>query len=59
VTKRKLGKDHLANSVGYKEGDEAWLFQPTHMKGKSPKLKSSWESPYRAVNQKNNVVYRI
>jgi hypothetical protein len=45
----KIWHDSLVSSVGYKEG----------MKGKSPKLQSSWEGPYRAVNQKNSVVYKI
>jgi hypothetical protein len=29
------------------------------MKGKSPKLQSSWEGLYRAVNRENNMVYKI
>jgi hypothetical protein len=29
------------------------------MKGKSPKLQSSWEGLYRLVTWINNVVYRI
>jgi hypothetical protein len=30
--------DILANCTGYQEGDNVWLYCPTHTKGKSPKL---------------------
>jgi hypothetical protein len=50
--------DRLANCVVYYEGDNVWLCQPTRMKGKSPKLESLWEGPYRIVSQIDNV-YRI
>jgi hypothetical protein len=36
-----------------------WLYRPTHTKGKSPKLQSSWDGPYKVVTQINDVVYRI
>jgi hypothetical protein len=48
----------LANCVGYHE-DNAWLYWPTRMKGKSPKLQSPWEGPYEVVTQINDVVYKI
>jgi hypothetical protein len=40
----KTWYDKLANSTGYQEGDRVWLYCPTHTKGKSPKLESSWEA---------------
>jgi hypothetical protein len=46
----KTRYDKLANSTGYQEGDRVWLYRPTHMKGKSPKLQSSWEGPYKIIN---------
>jgi hypothetical protein len=55
----KTWYNHLANSVGYQEGDNMWLYHPTHMKEKSPKLQSSWEGPYKVVTWINDVVYRI
>jgi hypothetical protein len=62
----KLASDHmktrydkLANSAGYQEGDRVWLYRPTRTKGKSPKLQSLWEGPYKVVNRINDVVYRI
>jgi hypothetical protein len=55
----KIRYDKLANSAGYQEGDRVWLYRPTRTKGKSPKLQSSWEGPYKVVNRINNVVHRI
>jgi hypothetical protein len=55
----KTRYDKLANSAGYQEGDKVWLYRPTCTKGKSPKLQSSWEGPYKVVNRINDVVYRI
>jgi hypothetical protein len=52
----KTRYDKLANSAGYQEGDRVWLYRPTRMKGKSPKLQSSWEGPYKAVTRINDVV---
>jgi hypothetical protein len=43
----KTSYDHLANSAGYQEGDQLWLYHPTCTKGESPMLQPSWESPYR------------
>jgi hypothetical protein len=50
--------DGLAKSAGYQEGDQAWLYRPTNIKGKSPKLQPPWKGPYRVVTQINAVVYR-
>jgi thymidylate synthase len=55
----KTRYDKLANSAGYQESDRVWLYHPTHTKGKSPKLQSSWEGPYKVVTRINDVVNRI
>jgi hypothetical protein len=55
----KTRYDKLANSAGYQQGDRVWLYRPTRTKGKSPKLQSSWEGPYKLVTRINDVVYRI
>jgi hypothetical protein len=55
----KTRYDKLANSTGYQEGGRVWLYRPTCTKGKSPKLQSLWEGPYKVVNRINDVVYRI
>jgi hypothetical protein len=48
--------DKLANSAGYHEGDRVWLYRLVRMKGRSPKLQSSWQGPYTVVTRINNVV---
>jgi hypothetical protein len=55
----KTHYDRLANCAGYHKGDKVWLYRPTHMKRKLPKLQSSWEDLYKAFTQINDVVYRI
>jgi hypothetical protein len=54
----KTRYDKFANSAGYHERDRVWLYRPTRTKGKSPKLQSSWDGPYKVVTR-INVVYRI
>jgi hypothetical protein len=39
----------LASFTGYHEGDNVWLYHPTCMKGKSPKLQSSWGGPFKII----------
>jgi hypothetical protein len=55
----KTRYDKLPNSAGYLEGERVWRYRPTHTKGKSHKLQSSWEGPYKVVTRINDVVYRI
>jgi hypothetical protein len=55
----KTRYDKLAKSAGYHEGNRVWLYRPTRTKGKSPKLQSSWDGPYKIVTRINDVVYRI
>jgi hypothetical protein len=54
----KTRYDKLANFAGYHEGDRVWLYRPTRTKGKSPKLQSSWDGPYKVVTR-INAVYKI
>jgi hypothetical protein len=49
----------LANCTVYHESDRVWLYRPTRTKGKSPKLQTSWEGPYKVFTRINDVVYRI
>jgi hypothetical protein len=55
----KTRDSRLANSAGHQEGDREWLYNPTHMKGKSLKPQSSWEGLYKVVIKIKDVVYRI
>ena len=45
--------DQLANSAGFQECDQVWFYHPTQKRGKSPKLQSSWDSPYNVATQIN------
>jgi hypothetical protein len=44
----KALQDRLANSAGFSEGDHLWPYRPTPKRGKTTKLQSSWEGPYRS-----------
>jgi hypothetical protein len=50
--------DRLTNSAVLQEGERVWLYRPTRMRGKSPKLQSCWEGPY-VITRINDMVYRI
>ncbi|KAI5728107.1 hypothetical protein M8J77_011685 [Diaphorina citri] len=52
-------KDVSVDSVGFKEGDLVWLYNPKRRKGHSPKLQQNWEGPYNVITRINDVVYRI
>jgi hypothetical protein len=51
--------DHLANTTGFQERDQVWLYCPTWIIKKQMKLQTSWESPYQVVTWINDLVYRI
>jgi hypothetical protein len=52
----KTQYDKLANCMGYQEGERVWLYRLTCTKGKSPKLQSSWEGPYKVITRINYVI---
>ena len=55
----KTRYDRRANISGFEEGTLVWLHQQTRRKGKSPKLQTRWEGPYKVVTRINDVTYRI
>jgi hypothetical protein len=55
----KTRYDKLAICAGYQEGDRVWLYRPTRTKGKSARLQSSWEGPYKVITTIYDVVYRV
>jgi hypothetical protein len=59
VDQMKARYDRPANSVGFQEEDQVWLFRQTRIRGKSPKLRSSWEGPYKVITWLKDVVCRI
>ena len=55
----KQAYDVNAGEGGYRPGEQVWLYNPQRRRGYSPKLQTSWEGPYRIVDRRNDVVYRI
>jgi hypothetical protein len=51
--------NRLANCAGYHEGAKVWFYCLTCMKGKLPKLQTSWEGPDKVATQIIDVVCRI
>ncbi|KAJ8952347.1 hypothetical protein NQ318_017241 [Aromia moschata] len=48
-----------ANTEGFHEDDEVWLYNPARKKGRCPKLQKSWEGPYKIIKRLKDVVYMI
>lgn len=55
----KMHYDIKANSGGFSEGDQVWLFNPKRRRGYCPKLQPDWEGPFVVVTRINDLVYRI
>jgi hypothetical protein len=55
----KARYDRLANSAGFQECERVWLYRSTRTRGRSPKLQSAWEGPYKVITRINDVVYRV
>ncbi|KAG5888710.1 hypothetical protein JTB14_035775 [Gonioctena quinquepunctata] len=51
--------DIKADAGGFKVDDLVWLYNPKRRRGLSPKLRNSWEGPYKIVKRINDLVYRI
>ena len=47
-----------AHAARYKEGDNVWLHSSVTPKRLSPKLSTSWKSPYTIVECLNGVTYK-
>ncbi|KAJ8915680.1 hypothetical protein NQ315_000613, partial [Exocentrus adspersus] len=45
----KTRYDLRANTGGFQVGEKVWLYNPKRTKGKSPKLRKSWEGLHRLV----------
>jgi hypothetical protein len=52
----KARYDLPANSAGFQEGDQVWLYRPIRTRGKSPEFQPSWESPHKMITRINDVV---
>jgi len=51
--------DQKARKIQFNVGQKFWFYNPRRIKGKAPKLQSSWEGPYFIVKKLNDVVYCI
>ncbi|KAJ8940117.1 hypothetical protein NQ318_009831 [Aromia moschata] len=51
--------DARANTEGFHEDDEVWLYNPARKKERCPKLQKSWEGPYKIIKRLKDVVYMI
>jgi hypothetical protein len=59
IVRYQWPKEGPIRSAGFQKGDWAWLYLPTRMRGKSPKLQPAWEGPYSVATSISDVVYRI
>ncbi|KAG5891945.1 hypothetical protein JTB14_002221 [Gonioctena quinquepunctata] len=57
--KMKKTYDIKADAGGFKVDDLVWLYNPKRRRGLSPKLRNSWEGPYKIVKRINDLGYRI
>ncbi|KMQ83904.1 integrase core domain protein [Lasius niger] len=50
--------DQRARQINFNVGHDVWFYNPRRVGGKSPKLQSNWEGPYRII-KKHSVVFGI
>jgi len=55
----KTWYDQKARKVQFQVGQKVWSYNPRRIKGRAPKLQSSWEGLYFIVKRLNDVVYCI
>lgn len=58
-SRAKAYYDRKARQIHFECGQKVWLFNPRRIVGRSPKLQSNWEGPYKIVKKLNDVVYCI
>lgn len=49
--------DRQTRKLLFQEGQKVWFYNPRRVKGKAPKLQSSWEGPFFIVKKLNDVLY--
>lgn len=59
TTSMKTRYDRKQNHLHFEEGSFVWLYNPKRTVGKSPKLQSNWEGPFKVINQITDVTLRI
>jgi len=51
--------DRTSRYVDFQPGQKVWFYNPRRMKGRTPKLQSNWEGPFKIVKKINDVVFCI
>ena len=57
--RQKRQYDHKINFDKYKVGDAVWVFNPSKIKGKSPKLLCNWTGPFLVVAVYTDLIYKV
>ncbi|RLU26298.1 hypothetical protein DMN91_000092 [Ooceraea biroi] len=55
----KAWYDRRARDVFFEPGQKVWFYNPRRIKGRAPKLQTSWEGPYEVTRRISEVVYEI
>jgi len=55
----KTWYDQKARQTHFEMGQKVWLHNPRKVRGKTPKLQSSWEGPYYVERKLNDAIYCI
>jgi len=51
--------DQTTNYIPFEIGQKVWVFTPTRVRGRSPKLQSSWTGPWIILSILNDCVVKI
>lgn len=55
----KARYDQKAREIHFDIGHNVWFFNPRRIKGRTPKLQSNWEGPYKIIRKLSDVVFAI
>jgi hypothetical protein len=59
TTDMKRRYDSKSCSHSYNIGDNVWLFSPTRVKGRCPKLQRPWVGPFTVTHKISDILFRI
>jgi len=51
--------DRRARQIHFEADEEVWFLNPRRIKGRTPKLQSNWEDPYKIIRKLSHVVFEI
>jgi len=55
----KIRYDQRAKKINFNISQNVWFYNPRRKRGKSPKLQSNWEGPYKIIKKLSDAVYEI